>query len=130
MRTVYAARYKDRNGEELTSIHNDGNTFEMTVRGVEFEGSDFDGFEAKGSLDTARLSSFTFSFHGQLCDCVIQAAIPVQVITPYGIVDSVLDMDLELGKPTPKQGLASRGSQTPIESSGTGLQFQRVVWLV
>jgi hypothetical protein len=66
---VYPALYKDRLGEESTSIQNHGQTLAMMVRGVRFEGNDFDGFEPKDCSDPTQLSSFTF-LHGSLCFCV------------------------------------------------------------
>jgi hypothetical protein len=47
MKTTYPARYKDRNGSETTAILNDGALLTMVVRGVRFEGNDFDSFEPK-----------------------------------------------------------------------------------
>jgi hypothetical protein len=66
MTTTYRARYKDRFGEEATSILNDGKTLTMVVRGVRFRGTDFDSFEPQDVPDPAQLSSFTF-LHGSLC---------------------------------------------------------------
>jgi hypothetical protein len=98
--SVYPARYKDRFGEESTSIRNHGKTVEMTVRGVEFEGCDFDCLEPKGKPGLEHLSSFTF-LHGSLCFCVIEADVPVPVVTSSGIVDGLLNFQVELGEPLP-----------------------------
>jgi hypothetical protein len=98
MTTTYRARYKDRFGEVVTTISNDGGTLTMVVRGVRFRGTDFDGFEPQGVSDPAQLSSFTF-LHGSLCFCVIEADIPVPVVTPAGAVDGQLTFELELGEP-------------------------------
>lgn len=100
MTVTYPARYKDRFGAEQTNILNDGETLAMVVRGVRFQGNDFDSFEPEDVSDLALLSSFTF-LHGSLCFCVIEADIPVPVVTPTGIVDGVLTFDLELGEPLP-----------------------------
>jgi len=100
MTTTYRAWYKDRFGEEDTTILNDGETLTMVVRGIRFRGTDFDGFEPQAVSDPAKLSSFTF-LHGSLCYCTIEADIPVPVVTPTGIVDGVLTFELELGKPLP-----------------------------
>jgi hypothetical protein len=43
--TSYPARYKDRFGEEATAILNDGKLLTMVVRGVRFQGTDFDSRE-------------------------------------------------------------------------------------
>src|SRR5579859_2004398 len=100
MMVTYPSRYRDRFGEERTTILNDGETLTMMVRGVRFQGNDFDGFEPKDVSDRDRLSSFTF-LHGRLCFCVIEADIPVPVVTPDGIEDGLLTFVLELGKPLP-----------------------------
>ena len=72
----------------------------MVVRGVRFRGTDFDGFEPQDVSDPAQLASFTF-LHGSLCFCVIEADIPVPVVTPTGAVDGLLTFELELGEPLP-----------------------------
>jgi hypothetical protein len=100
MTTTYSARYKDRFGEENTTILNDGVTLTMMVRGVRFQGSDFDSFEPQDVPDPAQLSSFTF-LHESLCLCVIEADISVPVVVPTGIVDCLLTFQLELGEPLP-----------------------------
>lgn len=100
MTTTYPARYKDRFGEEATTILNDGEALTMIVRGVRFRGTDFDSFEPQDVSDPAQLSSFTF-LHGSLCYCIIRADIPVPVVTPTGIVDGLLTFELELGEPLP-----------------------------
>jgi hypothetical protein len=100
MTATYSARYKDRFGEESTTILNDGEMLTMVVRGVRFRGTDFDSFEPQDVPDPARLSSFTF-LHGSLCFCNIQADIPVLVVSPYGIIDGLLTFELELGEPLP-----------------------------
>lgn len=50
MHRTYLTKYRDKNGEEMTSISNDGRTLSMVVRGVEFRGRDFDSLEAAGTL--------------------------------------------------------------------------------
>lgn len=60
MRATYPAQYYDRNGSETTVIHNDGALITMVVRGVRFEGNDFDSLEPKDCPDPTQLSSFTF----------------------------------------------------------------------
>lgn len=100
MTTTYRARYKDRFGEEATTILNDGEALTMVVRGVRFRGNDFDRFHPQDVPDPAQLSSFTF-LHGSLCYCTIEADIPVSVVTPAGTVDGLLTFELDLGEPLP-----------------------------
>jgi hypothetical protein len=91
-------------GQELTSITNDGRVLSMTVRGIQFKGSDFDSLEPMGEPDPVRLASFTLS-RGELCSCKIEADIPMPVVTPHGIAEGVLGVHLELGDPAPTGGI-------------------------
>lgn len=100
MNMTYPARYKDQYGSETTAIHNDGALLTMVVRGVRFEGNDFDSFEPKDCPDPTQLSSFTF-LHGGLCFCVIEADIALPVVTPTEAVVGLLTFVLELGEPLP-----------------------------
>jgi Family of unknown function (DUF6304) len=104
MRAEYPARYRDRVGQELTAITNDGQVLSMTVRGILFQGSDFDSFEPAGEPDPVQLASFTLS-RGELCSCIIEAEIPIPVVTPHGMVEGVLAICLELGDPAPHGGI-------------------------
>jgi hypothetical protein len=101
---THRARYRDRFGEERTSIHNDGNKLSITIRGVEFRGGDFDSLEPASDTDPSLLSSFTLQIN-ELCSCVIDAEIPVPVVTPHGITEGVLAVHLELGDPAPNGGI-------------------------
>lgn len=96
----YPACYRDSFGIEETSIHNDGKTLSMSVRGVAFEGPGLDRLAPTRGPDSARLSSFTF-LHGSLCFCVIETDIPLPVVTPRGTVDGILKVDLQLCLPLP-----------------------------
>lgn len=96
----YSARYTDRFSSESTVIHNDGALLTMLVRGVRFEGRDFDSFEPADCSDPTRLASFTFQ-HGSLCLCTIEADIPVPVVTSTEPMAGLLTFVLELGEPLP-----------------------------
>jgi Family of unknown function (DUF6304) len=100
----YPARYKDRSGEEPTSIRNDGKMLSVTIRGVEFQGSDFDALEPTPGTGPDLLSSFTLQ-QNALCSCVIDVEIPVPVVTPQGVTEGVLAAHLELGDPAPNGGI-------------------------
>jgi hypothetical protein len=100
MTTSYPARYRDRSGEERTTIMNAGSALTMVVRGVRFVGNDFDGLDPEDVSDPMRLASFSF-LHGNLSSCVVEAEIPVPVVTPDGKVNGLLTFELELGDPTP-----------------------------
>jgi hypothetical protein len=104
MTVTYPARYRDRSGEEVTSIRNDGTVLSVVLRGVEFRGGDFDALEPAPGTDLAPLRSFTLQ-ENALCSCVIDTAIPLPVVTPGGVSQGVLDAHLELGDPSPNGGI-------------------------
>ena len=106
MTTSYHALYSDRFGVERTTIVADGKALAMVVRGVRFRGTEFDDLEPQDVADPAQLASFTF-LHGSLCSCVIEADIPVPVVTPAGTVDGLLTFNLDLG------GLLPTGQMDP-----------------
>jgi hypothetical protein len=54
--TTYPTRYSDRSGAEQTTILNDREALSMVVRGVQFRGTDFDGFEPQDVSDPAQLA--------------------------------------------------------------------------
>lgn len=100
MRAIYPATYHDRQGEEATTIANDGKTLRMVVRGVEFTGESFDFFEH--CLDPGDPALASFSLHGRdLCSCVIECDMPMQVAVGNETLDSNLHMRLDLGDPRP-----------------------------
>ena len=79
-------------------------TLSVTIRGVEFRGDDFDALEPASEADPSRLASFPLQ-QNALCSCVIDADIPVPVVTPEGSSEGVLAMHLELGDPAPNGGI-------------------------
>jgi len=97
----YPARYRDAQGEEYTTIENDGKRLRMMVRGVEFVGADFDGLEA--TLDPAdpRLASFTL-YGGSLCACHLEWVMPLPVVVRQELITRQLQVYLELGHPRPE----------------------------
>ncbi len=141
MLVTYPATYRDRLGEERTSIRNDGTTLFLTIRGVEFQGRDFDLLEPAVDTDPSKLSSFSLD-QDCLCSCVIDTEIPLPVVTPEGTTGSVLEVHLELGdpRPSPRGGidrenltlglslgdrvLTSRGSHGDFEGQLVDLQKQ------
>jgi len=104
MHSTYPTKYRDKHGEEATSISNDGITLSMVVRGIEFRGSDFDSLEPTCDNTPSQLSSFTLQ-HGELCSCVIDTEIPIPVVDGDRVVEGVLAVHLELGDPKPNGAL-------------------------
>lgn len=99
MTANYPARYMDRRGEERTAIRNDGKSLTMIVRGVAFQGNDWDSLEP---LDPLSLTEQQFTLlHGCLACCTIEAEIPIPVAIGETIEIGVLVVELELGEPLP-----------------------------
>jgi hypothetical protein len=76
----YPAVYRDKYGEEVTVIENNGRTLSMTVRGVTFAGDDFDCLEPIGSVNAAQVATFVLSHSNDLCDCEIECDMPIMVM--------------------------------------------------
>jgi hypothetical protein len=104
MNAIYPTKYRDRAGEVVATMTNDGNMLSVVLRGVEFRGGDFDALEPVGGPDPDRLASFTFQ-HGCLCACEMEVEMPVLVATPRGDLDGRLVARLELGDPAPNGGI-------------------------
>ncbi len=94
MTVVYAAHYKDRFGEEATSIKNDGQTLEIVIRGSVFRGRSFDDLETATELGPH--SEFSMA-NGSLHNYVLQAEIPVLVSTSNEISKAILKVHTAFG---------------------------------
>jgi hypothetical protein len=100
MSEAYAAVYEDARGRESTVIHNDGRLLRLNLRGIDFEGRDFDGLSpAHGSSEDASLL-FTLQ-HGDLCACKLEWSMPLRLEHDGVEVPGVLSVTLELGEPLP-----------------------------
>lgn len=104
MNTTYSAVYTDAHGTEQTIIENDGIQIRVVLRGVPFEGTDFDGLEPTIATDDPRLSRFSLH-HNELCACHIDCKIPLPIVERHCEGQGILSVHLELGSPTPRGGL-------------------------
>lgn len=100
----YPAKYTDSYGTETTTIINDGETLRMTIRGVEFEGDDFDSFEPHESASIDQLSSFSLH-RNELYSCRISCDISVPINRNGEVLAGSLIVELDLGDPIPNSGL-------------------------
>ncbi len=101
---VYDAKYTDANGAETTTICNDGTLLQMTLRGVEFLGQDYDQFYPAKKIDAHRLESFVLN-NGDLCSCTLNWQVPIPILDHGTKAQGVLDLKLVLGEPTTNGGL-------------------------
>src|SRR5262245_34488805 len=104
MQATYHATFRDKFGQESTSITNDGKTLQMVVRGVTFLGSDFDGLEPVCNPPPDQLPTFNLQ-KGELCSCVIETEMPMPMSTPHSVIEGKLAIRLELGDPLPNGGI-------------------------
>lgn len=98
MVSIYPAVYRDRHGEEITTITNDGKHLRMIVRGVEFIGQSFDLFDPPANLNKSELEQFTF-YLDALCAFEIDCDIPVNIVNGNKKVEGNLHVHMELGEP-------------------------------
>ena len=61
MQASYPTVYRDKFGEEVTTIYNDGQELRMIVRGVEFVSNSFHSFNCPPDTDQSLLERFTLS---------------------------------------------------------------------
>jgi hypothetical protein len=93
--------YSDSRGNESIVIQNDGKTLRTRIRGVDFEGNDFDSL---GALSEA--SDFVLQ-HGDLCDCTIAVDFPARLIAPEGVRTGLIHAEIILGAPDDRGGIKS-----------------------
>ena len=119
---AYPAVYRDGRGQVAATITNDGETLRVVLRGVAFEGHDFDCLEPAGGPDAApeaALSNAGFRLHhGCLCNCVLAWTMPLRVGGPGGHAEEgALACSLTLGLPAPNQGLDREDLQLTLRCS-------------
>jgi Family of unknown function (DUF6304) len=99
---IYPAKYRDRFGEEITTIENDGKSLRMILRGIEFKSSMLDDWAVATEISPA--GSFPLH-HGELCTCVLDLEMPALIIQNSDVLAGVLRVHLELGEPSANGGL-------------------------
>jgi hypothetical protein len=114
---LYSAIYRDKNGEEITTMHNDGKLLNMVVRGVTFSGDDFDFLQPTLALDNPELSSFTLCA-GYLCNCEIECDMPMPVVRGDRTIPGNLHVHLKLGAPRPNGTVDNETLQLHLDFEG------------
>jgi len=104
MLATYPATYRDRFGEEATTIENDGTTLRMVVRGVEFTGRMFDDWEPSTTASSLQLTSFPLN-RGELCSYTLNCEIPIPLVKADQTTLVILHVHLELGEPRANGGV-------------------------
>ena len=99
---IYSTKYRDRFGEETTTIYNDGKLLRMTLRGVEFQASMLDDWEP--TTEIAKSAPFCWQ-HGELCSYILDCEILVPIVESDRISSGTLRVHLELGDPRADGGI-------------------------
>ncbi len=130
MRDTYDAVYEDRRGRESTTITNDGRELRMSVRGVDFVGTDFDALSPVAA-HLARARSLFELHHDDLCACRLEWGMPLLLERVGQRIAGRLSVVLVLGEPLPTGALGSEALtltlETPVQtirSSGTSGWFE------
>jgi hypothetical protein len=123
-------RYTDSNGTIETALSSDGKKITANIRGIVFQGDDFDSLQPIGNYDPKVLETFTLC-SGQLCGCKIECMIEIPVQSQGTIMNGLLDVSLVLGSPqkngaldSEKLNLRLRYDNQAIVSSGLSGWFE------
>jgi hypothetical protein len=99
---IYPAKYRDQFGEEITTIENDGKLLSMILRGVEFNSSMLDDWEAMTEIP----ASASFPLHrNELCSYALNLEMPASIVQNKHVLTGTLHVYLELGEPSANGGL-------------------------
>ncbi|WP_299677016.1 DUF6304 family protein [uncultured Tenacibaculum sp.] len=93
----YSVIYKDKFGEEETEITSDGSTMFLTLRNIDFEGSDFESLE--GKIDT---NKFQYEMYqnglGDLTNFIMEVTIPIKISHEEKIQTEKIRFIVEVGE--------------------------------
>lgn len=133
---VFKTTYKDAKGIVDTQILNEfeeDNPFslKMSINDVDFMGSSFDDFELldKDKYNSEHLERFTLNkikiynseeFVLELCNCMLNIEIPLKLIkvSDNNILETLLKINLELGKPVENRGIEYELGEFVIKIEG------------
>lgn len=117
MNERYPAIYRDKHGEEKTTIHNNGKWLSIVVRGVTFTGDDFDFLAASEAADSSQLASFTFAA-GYLCDFEMVWDMPLNIVARNEALLARLYVHLTVGPPLANGGVSDESVQLRLDFEG------------
>lgn len=108
---IYPTKYRDRFGEETTTIYNDGKLLRMTLRGIEFKSSMLDDWEP--TTDITKSVPFCWN-RGELCSYTLDCEILVPIVEIDRISSGTLRVHLELGDPRADGGIEREDLQLEL----------------
>ncbi|MDW7691874.1 DUF6304 family protein [Flammeovirgaceae bacterium SG7u.111] len=94
----YAAKYKDKFGEEKTKVYSDGTTMHLVLRGIKFEGSDFEMLEGKVDDKKFEYEKYQESCLGDLTNFELEIDFPIIIIWNNDPVIGNLNASIVTGK--------------------------------
>lgn len=100
----YPTTYRDRLGQIATSIHDDGSSLRITLRGVVFSGKDFDALSPERQLSENERQSFVLA-HDDLCACSLRWSMPLTLLADGNELAAELHAVLDLGDPKTTGGI-------------------------
>lgn len=93
----YVVKYKDKFGEEKTEICSDGSTISLTLRGIKFEGDDFDLLEGKVDDDKFEYIKYADG-SGDLTNFRMKIIFPIKIFHQTKIITENMAFEIEIGK--------------------------------
>ena len=120
----YPARYRDAQGEEITTIENNGKQLRMRVRGVEFAGSTFDAFEPILPAESPQRALFALTSGGDLCGCTITCEMPLLLVVQGEEEQGQLHIEVDSSEPHPLPALRISGEKLSLFVSDQRLSLR------
>lgn len=107
----------------MTAVRDDGHAFAVTLRGVEFRGTNLTDLEP-ADPPAAEAAGLTL-VDGRLGRCTLEGDIAVPVVTPEGEVAGLLTFDMHLNCRTPVGGVDRDRLQLRLAFGGVAVASSR-----
>lgn len=124
----YKVKYIDKFGEEETVISSDGSTMYLTLRGIDFEGDDFEMLE--GKIDEDKFEYI--KYHADLGDLInfrMIVVFPIQIYRADKIIIEHIKFEFEVGSTTKIEGLSPIVNTVELDASfGEFTSQKQVGW--
>jgi len=102
--TIYKAIYTDKFGEENVDISSDGSNMYLTLRGVAFEGTDFEGLS--GEIDEIKFQYEYYEGGADLTNFRITVTFPINIENQQKITTEQITFTYTTGDQTGIKGRA------------------------
>lgn len=124
----YPIKYSDKFGTEEGEIHSDGSSMYLTLRGIQFEGSDFEGLE--GEVDE---SKFQYQLYkdgsGDLFNFRMEIQFHISLQHENKVISAPMKFEIEVGEELEFDGLESIVTTVELATSfGKFQSNKKVEW--